>query len=68
MRKRARRSQRWRPTVFKRWAVLYLHDGAPVDGALFIHKAKAIELKASMKSPEKYRVAQVEVYDATPSA
>ena len=68
MKKPEKHLQKWRLTVFKRWAVLYLHDGAPVDGAIFIHKAKAIEFKANMKNSSKYKVAEVQIKHATTSA
>lgn len=48
----------------KRWAVVYDHDGAPVDGNLYIHKAKAESRLSGFTHPEKMRVEQVAVMSA----
>ncbi|HZJ93715.1 MAG TPA: hypothetical protein VFD09_11620 [Thiopseudomonas sp.] len=31
---------------FTRWAVVYKHDGSPVDGGSFVHKAQADKVAA----------------------
>ena len=45
----------------KRWAVVYDHDGAPIDGNLYIHKAKAMKRLKGFTNPDKMRVEQVAI-------
>lgn len=45
----------------KRWAVVHDHDGSPIDGNLYVHKAKAIRRKNNHQNPEKFRVEQVAI-------
>lgn len=47
--------------VCTRWAVVHLHDGMPVEGALYIHKAKANKRRAGCQNPEKFDVIEVAV-------
>jgi len=68
MRKRARRSQKWNPIVYSRWAVVYDHDGAPVDGAIFVHRPAAERFRSEQSNPRKYRVQRVEINNADASA
>ena len=45
----------------KRWCVVHDHDGSPMDGCLYIHKAKAIKRQQGVPNPEKFRVEMVAV-------
>lgn len=48
----------------KRWCVVHDHDGSPMDGCLYIHKAKAVKRKEGATNPEKFRVEMVAVMSA----
>ena len=45
----------------KRWCVVYDHDGAPVDGNLYVHKFKAEKRLSASTKEKKLRVEQVAV-------
>ena len=47
--------------VCTRWAVVHLHDGMPVEGTLYTHKAKANKRKANCARPEKFEVVELAV-------
>ena len=47
--------------VCTRWAVVHVHDGMPVEGTLYVHKAKANKRRAGCASPEKFAVVEVAV-------
>lgn len=47
--------------VCTRWAVVHLHDGMPVEGTLYTHKAKAMKRRAGCQNPEKFNVTEVAV-------
>ena len=49
------------PGVFVRWSVLHRHDGSPVEGCNYIHKAKAVQRMRGMCHPEHYEVGKVVV-------
>jgi hypothetical protein len=42
-----------------RWSVLYKHDKTPIEGCLYIHKAKAEKRMLGMKNPENFEVGQI---------
>jgi len=44
--------------MLNRYAVVFCHDSAPVDGCLFSNKAAAIKIIKQMKKPHNYRVAK----------
>jgi len=44
--------------LFKRWFVVYKHDGSPVDWAVFVHKAKAELFRQMQPNPDKLEVRQ----------
>jgi hypothetical protein len=45
----------------KRWTIVYDHDGAPVEGCTYVHKAKAQKRMKGMSDPKKFRVEQVAI-------
>jgi hypothetical protein len=45
----------------KRWIVVFSHDGQPVEGWMYVHKAKAEQQANKCKNPHKYRVEQVSI-------
>lgn len=45
----------------KRWCVVHEHDGSPMDGCLYVHKAKAIKRQQGAANPEKFRVEMVAI-------
>lgn len=45
--------------MFKRWFVVYKHDGSPVDGAVFIHRAAAEKFRAAQANATKLEVKQL---------
>lgn len=47
--------------VCTRWAVVYDHDSMPIEGTLYVHKAKANKRRAGLQNPEKFRVEEVAV-------
>lgn len=47
--------------VCTRWAVVYAHDKMPVDGCLYVHRAKANKRKLDCANPEKHEVVEVAV-------
>lgn len=44
-----------------RWAVVYAHDKMPVDGCLYVHRAKANKRRLDCARPEKFEVVEVAV-------
>jgi len=44
--------------LFKRWIVVYKHDGSPVDFALFVHKSKAELFRQIQSNADKLEVRQ----------
>lgn len=47
--------------VCTRWAVVHKHDGMPVEGTLYTHKAKANHRHYGCANPEKFEVVQLAV-------
>jgi hypothetical protein len=47
-----------RQNLFKRWIVVYKHDGSPLEGALFVHKAAADKYRARQTNADKLEVRQ----------
>lgn len=47
--------------ICKRWAVVYRHDGSPVDGAVFMHRNKAEVFLLAQKRPDAYRIEQIAI-------
>lgn len=47
--------------VCTRWAVVYKHDGMPVEGTLYTHKAKANKRHYGCANPEKFEVVELAV-------
>lgn len=47
--------------VCTRWAVVYKHDGMPVEGTLYTHKAKANQRHYGCANPEKFEVVEMAV-------
>lgn len=45
----------------KRWVVVFAHDSQPVEGWMYVHKAKAEQQIAKCKTPNKYRVEQISI-------
>jgi len=45
----------------KRWAVVYDHDGAPVEGCTYIHKDKAVKRMKGMHDPSLFRVERIAI-------
>lgn len=45
----------------KRWCVVYVHDGSPMDGCLYVHKDKAEKRLKGADSAEKFRVERVAI-------
>lgn len=50
--------------VCTRWAVVYAHDKMPVDGCLYVHRAKANKRRLDCARPEKFEVVEVAVMPA----
>ena len=47
--------------VCTRWAVVHKHDGMPVEGTLYTHKAKANQRHYGCANPDKFEVVQLAV-------
>lgn len=45
--------------MFKRWIVVYKHDGSPVDGGIFVHKAAAEKFLGKQANASKLSVKQL---------
>lgn len=43
----------------KRWAVLHKHDRSPIEGSIYIHKAKAMKRLSGLANPDKHCVEMV---------
>ena len=44
--------------MFKRWIVVYKHDGSPVDGGIFVHRQAAEKFLAKQSNASKLEVKQ----------
>lgn len=47
--------------VCTRWAVVYAHHKMPIDGCLYVHRAKANKRRFGCANPEKFEVVEVAV-------
>lgn len=45
--------------VCRRWAVLHKHDKSPIEGSVYVHKAKALKRLVGLANPDKHCVEQV---------
>lgn len=45
--------------VCTRWSVLYKHNDMPIDGCVYVHKAKAIKRMRGMSDPSQFVVGEV---------
>jgi len=45
--------------LFKRWAILYLHDGSPLDGAVFVQKPTAEKMLRGLVNKHKLYISEV---------
>ena len=46
-------------SAFTRWAVVFIHDGSPIDGGIFTHKAAAIKAKEKKSNAKSLRVTKI---------
>jgi hypothetical protein len=44
--------------LYKRWLVVYKHDGSPVDGAIFVHRSAAEKYCNAQANASKLEVKQ----------
>lgn len=52
-------------STFTRWALIFIHDGSPVDGCIFTHKAAAIKAKEKKRNAKSLRVTKVAISELT---
>lgn len=45
--------------VFTRWSVVYKHDKQPIDGCVYVHKAKASKRLKGLVNPDYYELTEV---------
>jgi hypothetical protein len=45
----------------KRWTVVHVHDGSPVDGCTYIHKDKAQKRMDGMSNPSLFSVERIAI-------
>lgn len=47
--------------IFSRWSVVYKHDQQPIEGCVYVHKAKAVKRMRGMADADKYEVQEVAI-------